>query len=139
MKCFQWNINHHFIHRYNRNGIHNIFSTCFRRKICSPYNHLFYLSKEMDNVLTGEVGTFDMYAKFTVTKYLFTQPTQMILQWYTNLFNFWKLMNDENSRQWRTMHVWIFYLIDSIRNEDTVFDIPSYNHPSWLGLKFKWG
>ena len=42
----------------------NIFFTSFRRKICSPENHLFYLSKEMDNVLTGEVGTFDMYANF---------------------------------------------------------------------------
>ena len=100
MQCFQLNINHHFIFGYGKNCTYNIFSTCFRRKICSPYNHLFYLSKEMDNVLTGEVGTFDMYAKFTVTKYLFTQPTQMILQWYTNLFNFWKLMNDENSREW---------------------------------------
>ncbi len=47
---------------------------CFRRKFLSLINHLFYLSKEMDNVLTGEVGTFDMYAKFTVGKYEFALP-----------------------------------------------------------------
>ena len=49
-------------------------------------------------------------------------------------------MKDENSRQLRNvLVVRIFYLNYSIRNEDTVFDIPNYDHPSWLGLKFKWG
>ena len=55
--------------------------------------------------MTGEVGTFDMYAKFTVTKYLFTQPTQMILQWYTNVFkigSLWMVKTVDNYGRYYT-------------------------------------